>query len=268
MTSKIEMAEPSSVPDSGPPASCPFPRPPGSVLSDLRNNSVNPDFHLVSAEDGTEVGCHRLILGARSPVLAKMIDDTDGGWKEGQNRRTTIEGVSGPDLVMFVKFLYTDEVEDILEQDTLETFLELGEKYELDILKWVAESRLFLSLAAENCVHFLLLGDLYRARDLKSSAEEKIVDHLDDVLKTEEWKELVKRRPELMAGVIEAINEKQNRQKTESSVESITVKSMNMDAIKTETMTMYHGLADIMQVHVNESPIRIRRISHDDCESE
>lgn len=45
--------------------------PPG-LMSDLEKRAFEPDFHIV-AENGAKVGCHKAILGLRSPVFANMM---------------------------------------------------------------------------------------------------------------------------------------------------------------------------------------------------
>ena len=58
---------------------------PAGILADIEKKAFETDFTLV-AEDGARIGCHRAILGLRSPVFAKMM-----GYKEGEKGEATIE---------------------------------------------------------------------------------------------------------------------------------------------------------------------------------
>ena len=62
----------------------------------------------------------------------------------------------------FIRYIYLEEVEDGILKEEAVAFLELGEKYQMERLKELAEQKMMLLLAKENMVKFLIAGDLFR----------------------------------------------------------------------------------------------------------
>ena len=70
----------------------------------------------------------------------------------------------------FVKYLYTGELEEnILKEQTL-AFLELGQKYDIQELKDLAEQELLEQLDRKNMVEFVFMGDLFSAEKIFEAA--------------------------------------------------------------------------------------------------
>ena len=69
-----------------------------------------------------------------------------------------------------VKYLYTGELEEnILKEQTL-AFLELGQKYDIQELKDLAEQEMLEQLDRKNMVEFVFMGDLFSAEKIFEAA--------------------------------------------------------------------------------------------------
>ena len=130
----------------------------------LYSKMVDPNFKLVF--QGVEVPCHKHVLAAASPVFEAMV----------QNQHLeAIESKANIELReemgrAFVKYLYTGKLEeDILKEEAL-AFLELGNKYDVQELKDLAEAELLVQLNKNNMVKFLSIGDTFNATKIFEAA--------------------------------------------------------------------------------------------------
>ena len=76
---------------------------------------------------------------------------------------------------------------------------------QLDQLKNVCAKKLCSNIEVKNCLNYLVIGDLYRADNLKKASLQFIVRNMGNVFKSKEWQENLKDHPSLMAEVINAI---------------------------------------------------------------
>ena len=65
-------------------------------------------------------------------------------------------------LTCSVRYIYLEELEEDILKENVVTFLELGEKYEVEKLKELAEAKMLQLLHRDNMVDFLMAGDLFR----------------------------------------------------------------------------------------------------------
>jgi len=117
--------------------------------------------------EGEELACHRLILAGASPVFAAMLEPAS-------KHREAVEGravIQLPAAVgrAFVRFLYLEEMEEGILQEEVVSFLELGEQYDVEKLKELAEEKMLQLLDKETMVKFLMAGDLFRAARIKEA---------------------------------------------------------------------------------------------------
>ena len=71
---------------------------------------------------------------------------------------------------VFVRFIYTGDLEEELMKEQAQAFLELGEMYDLQQLKDMAEAELVRQLKKDTMVEFLSLGDIFRANKIFEAA--------------------------------------------------------------------------------------------------
>ena len=89
-------------------------------------------------------------------------------------------------------------------EEHAEDLLMAAEKYQLDQLKSICSKKLYNNIEINNCLNYLVIGDLYRADDLKKSSLQFIARNVGSVFKSKDWEECLKDHPSLMAEVINA----------------------------------------------------------------
>jgi len=116
--------------------------------------------------EGGELACHRLVLAGASPVLAAMLENQHREAREGR------AAIDLPAAVgrAFVRYIYLEEIEEGILKEEVVTFLELGEKYQVEKLKELAEEKMMQLLDKGTMVKFLMAGDLFRAARIKAAA--------------------------------------------------------------------------------------------------
>ena len=65
-------------------------------------------------------------------------------------------------LKFLFRFIYLEEIEEDILKEEVVAFLELGEKYEVEKLKELAEEKMLQLLERGNMVEFLIAGDMFR----------------------------------------------------------------------------------------------------------
>ena len=63
---------------------------------------------------------------------------------------------------MLTRYIYLEEIEEGILKEEVVAFLELGEKYQVEQLKELAEENMLQLLEKENMVNFLVAGDMFR----------------------------------------------------------------------------------------------------------
>ena len=116
--------------------------------------------------EGVQVPCHKHLLAAASPVLEAMVENKH---KEAIEGKANIK-LSADVGEAFVRFIYTGDVQEELLKENASAFLEMGELYDLQEMKDIAETELLSQLNKENMVQMVALGELYRAEVIFAAA--------------------------------------------------------------------------------------------------
>ena len=135
-----------------------------NVLENAYNKMTGANFILVF--EGVQVPCHKHILAAASPVLEAMVENKH---KEAIEGKANIK-LSADVGEAFVRFIYTGDVQEELLKENASAFLEMGELYDLQEMKDIAETELLSQLNKENMVQMVALGELYRAEVIFAAA--------------------------------------------------------------------------------------------------
>uniref|UniRef100_A0A0N5CAR4 BTB domain-containing protein n=1 Tax=Strongyloides papillosus TaxID=174720 RepID=A0A0N5CAR4_STREA len=93
-------------------------------------------------------------------------------------------------------YVYSQEASNI--GDIATELLEIGDKYELDGLKEIAENSLCESLTVENIFQPFILSERCSAGSLKKCCMDFILQHGECLTKTNGWREIVTRHPFLL----------------------------------------------------------------------
>ena len=156
---------------------------------------------IVVTVKGRKFDAHKLVLSTRSPVLAAMFQTN---FSEKQTNTLNIEDIEPDAFAEMMRFLYTDEVENL---DGLATdLLAAADKYMLDLLKTKCEVFLADNITVQNCSQLLLLSDLHSADGLKKIALDFVRSRSDAIVETTDWQELLESaRPQLLRDISKAV---------------------------------------------------------------
>ena len=127
------------------------------VWEKVYNKMERTDFTLIF--EGVEVPCHKHILSAASSVFEAMVKNQHLEAIESKSNIKLSEKVGKA----FVRFIYTGELEESLLKEEAVPFLELGDKYDVQELKDLAEGELLKQLNRKNMVELLSIGDIFNS---------------------------------------------------------------------------------------------------------
>ena len=100
-----------------------------------------------------------------------------------------IEDIEPEAFNQFLRFIYTDQVENLNE--FAPRLLPLADKYMLDLLKAQCESSLSRNISVETCGKLLFLAHLHSASGLKEKVLDFVRSRSVDVIETTGWQELL-----------------------------------------------------------------------------
>uniref|UniRef100_A0A0N5BZ90 BTB domain-containing protein n=1 Tax=Strongyloides papillosus TaxID=174720 RepID=A0A0N5BZ90_STREA len=172
---------------------------PQSKLSlDYGNLYDSPLFYdcVIKVED-TEIQVHKAILAARSPVFYDILNSKLEG---SQKNIIEINDFSTEVVRKMLKYIYKDEVSDIRDMEN--EIFEIANKYELHRLKAISEQSMLSSLSIENVLERFALSDKYQIERMKECCEKIILENMEYLKETEEWKKFIHGRPSLVESLL------------------------------------------------------------------
>jgi len=152
--------------------------------------------------DGQELRAHKLILSARSPVFAAMIDkaEVEGDLMNG----VEIKNMAFTTFKDLIHFIYTDQV--CLTEINADSLLAAAQEYSIPLLINKCEEYIYsTSLTVENCSERLITADINKAVHSKKKVVDFICSMSAQVMHTNGWKQLKKSHPDLVSGIMEEI---------------------------------------------------------------
>ena len=105
----------------------------------------------------------------------------------------------------FVKFFCTNNVKDEVLKNYAINFLDLGEQYQMEGLKKMAELAMIANLSTENMLRYFITGDMYRGSDIKEAAKVFIRKNRRSLVEQEGWRDAVTDRG-LLLDLIESLS--------------------------------------------------------------
>mgnify|MGYP001302438006 FL=1 len=131
----------------------------GKVFSDKQFSDIKIQC------EGQSFDCHMDIMAARSPVFMAMFQSN---MKEKQKNTVNIEDCRAGVVDKMLNFIYTGNVSspDAISEIISELF-KAADKYQLDLMKKISEESLCSNLKVNNCLEFLVLGDMRDTSKLK-----------------------------------------------------------------------------------------------------
>ena len=135
-----------------------------NVMERVFMNMERCDFALVF--DGEEVPCHKIILASASPYFKAMVENKHKEAIKGKaNIHFTADVGKG-----LVQFIYIGEVPEDLLKEQPSAFLAMGEMFDMQDLKDLAETEMLIQLDKVNMVAMISLGELFRAEKILDAA--------------------------------------------------------------------------------------------------
>eukprot|EP00092_Neocalanus_flemingeri_P035939 GFUD01039132.1.p1 GENE.GFUD01039132.1~~GFUD01039132.1.p1 ORF type:complete len:339 (+),score=83.65 GFUD01039132.1:60-1076(+) len=156
------------------------------------------DFTIIC--QGKSFPCHKAFLGACSPVFKTMLET-----KMIEAESCTAELICTEEVCeSFIKFIYTNKVDEEVLKANVASFLDLGEKYDMPKLKAMAEQSMVVSLDKTNMLAFFLAGDLYKGERIRAAAKAFLRCNRRNLLQQEGWKEALEDQAELVLEILES----------------------------------------------------------------
>ena len=154
--------------------------------------------------EGETFSCHKVILSTRSDIFKAMFQ---ADMIENRTKKVLIEDIDSVVVKEMLYFIYTGATNEEFLKERSGELLAAAEKYNLDVLKNICEDYLCSTLEIGNVVDNLVLGDYHRASKLRKMSMTFIARNLAKVVKTVEYRNLVKSLPSLAAEILEALVE-------------------------------------------------------------
>lgn len=107
-------------------------------------------------------------------------------------------------LKHFIHFLYTAEVEVLLDEQLARDLLVLAEKYQVEYLKAFCEKFIISKVNDDNALEYYAFADQHNAKQLLEVTLSLIMDNMATLAEREGYKVLVKEDPELLIKIYEA----------------------------------------------------------------
>ncbi|XP_055842805.1 protein roadkill-like [Episyrphus balteatus] len=123
--------------------------------------------------------------------------------EEQQSNRVVITDVDHEVLQEMLQFIYTGESPNLAKMAN--HLFAAADKYALESLKALSEEALFYALSIETVAETLALAVMHSAEKLKEKTIEFFKNHSKDIVKTNEWKNLAKTNPIVLAEAFEAL---------------------------------------------------------------
>ncbi|WOG93957.1 hypothetical protein DCAR_0313247 [Daucus carota subsp. sativus] len=177
--------------------------------------------HLVDSELGSDIlfrvgdetfKAHKLILAARSPVFRAQFFGLVGNTKMDE---VTLEDIDPSIFKAMLLFLYSDELPDIQEFSdstvdsastvTLQNLLAAADRFGLDRLKQLCESKLCEEISVDTVATTLSLADQHRCSQLKEVCLKFASANLGVFMQSEGFKYLEENCQSLVAELLETI---------------------------------------------------------------
>ncbi|XP_044576438.1 speckle-type POZ protein-like [Cotesia glomerata] len=154
-------------------------------LKELYNNRESGDV-TINIEN-KQIKAHKVILMARSPVLAAMFTHD---MSEKKSNEVFITDISSDTFEKLLQYIYTDQVSDL--DSIAGDLLEAADKYQLQSLKKKCEESLCKSLKPDNLISMMNFAERHNAENMLKYVTECIALDAENIIQSDEFKKLEK----------------------------------------------------------------------------
>ncbi|XGW13158.1 hypothetical protein V3C99_013636, partial [Haemonchus contortus] len=161
---------------------------PAEVTKDLESifkDAKLSDFTIVVGDK--EIPVHKVVLSARSPVFAAMLEPHT---EEAKTNRVVLEDIDYEVMHELLMYMYSGRSPNI-QQMGLE-LLAAADRFQLPGLKDMADHVLRSGLIVDTACKFLVYADMYNSAELKNEAVKFIAQNINSVIQTDTWAELTR----------------------------------------------------------------------------
>eukprot|EP00092_Neocalanus_flemingeri_P028708 GFUD01031169.1.p1 GENE.GFUD01031169.1~~GFUD01031169.1.p1 ORF type:complete len:369 (+),score=110.59 GFUD01031169.1:135-1241(+) len=137
--------------------------------------------------------CHKIILGARSPVFSRMFD-TD--MKETRSGVITVDDIDVDILEAVIEYIYTDDITKDVEDTAMIVYA--ADKYELRGLLEICFRKFKDEMEDHQLVDILILSERHNLRDFKDLAMKKIMADKTKFLNEIDFQTKMENHPQLL----------------------------------------------------------------------
>ena len=147
-------------------------------------------------ENGETFKCHKVVLSISSPFFRAMFRHD---WTENRTpSQVTLKGIDSNVVREIIHHIYYGATNrNVLEEKSVE-LLAAAEMFMMEDLKKTIEDHLCANLEMNNAIEYLVLGDYHQAHKLSRMALNVIRENLVEVVRTEEYQDLVNHHPFLV----------------------------------------------------------------------
>jgi len=190
-----------------------FPEPkPAELAKDIEQmfmDDRHSDFTIIcrNEKESKSIKVHKVILSARSPVFAAMLNLPT---EEAKNSQVIFEDVDYEVMREMLHYMYSGNAPN-LQMMALD-LMAVADRFQLQGLKEMADQVLRSSLTVDNVCRNLVLADMHNATELKTDALRFTAQHSSAVIETEGWARMSKEHWRLVTDVIAAMKPEQSRQ--------------------------------------------------------
>ncbi|CAM0902618.1 unnamed protein product [Alopecurus aequalis] len=175
-------------------------------LEDLLKNGEGADVKFTV--DGQLFCAHKCVLAARSPVFkAELL----GPMKEGTARCIQIDDMQPAIFEALLRFIYTDclpEKRKFYEAAAMQHLLVATDRYGVDMLKFICETRLAETIDVDSVAATLALAEQYSCSQLRRACIGFVAspDMLGAIMRTDGFRHLVASCPSVMEQILEQVS--------------------------------------------------------------
>lgn len=170
-----------------------------NYLNELRLNDNFTDITIVSED--AELRAHKLMLASHSKYFDLMF------WSKNQTDRFDIPNHVANYKSMFhaLHFMYSGALPSELFDNETEysDLLRAATEFQLDSLKCEISKRLSIRINANNVAHIVAVAEKTDAQFLSILASNYLLDHFDEVRKTNEWKSVAQNNTNILTNAID-----------------------------------------------------------------
>ncbi|CRK99781.1 CLUMA_CG013089, isoform A, partial [Clunio marinus] len=131
--------------------------------------------------DTEKFKAHKVVLAVQSPVFTSIFEDK---MKDRPSDEIHMKNINTKTVKIFLKFLYTDEIEKEENSNLLQLF-SLAAKFKVENLMTILEGIIINGLSNDNAIEIFELACRFNCDGLKTSAFKVIQSMFDEPLKDE-----------------------------------------------------------------------------------